>query len=445
MTESEFYSLSNSNLYEFTLYYGDNKVGILVNREKNYYVIPPYNIQKFNDGKIPLSELGDKVNLENILPNPKVFDITNQTRQATIYPVNRNKKIKKMVIFGAGASFDYTFDFKRTNRPPLAKDLFSDNYDEIIKKYPGAFNLSSNIALSNDIEDYFQKQWERILKTKDEILLSKLINTQYYLHELFQTISKEHNGNRKNNYSVLTKQAHEYSLDTQENILFVNFNYDTLIEEALEKTLHYTFNNLSEYIDTENKNILLFKPHGSCNWVKFFKQPFIQPNSVITNKLASISDMAKYFYESKFQYTEILKLLADDYSVRNGLPERKLVGVMDWNKLREFEYLPQLLIPYKEKDGFAMPDFHTDHLNIFMEGIEDIMIIGWKGTEIKFQELLANKLKGRRLNISIINNDDGTSIKELFANISSSIEYKIFRTFSIYMQHSSNGGSHFFD
>jgi hypothetical protein len=71
----------------------------------------------------------------------------------------------------------------------------------------------------------------------------------------------------------------------------------------------------------------------------------------------------------------------------------------DSNEIRH--YIPQLLVPLKNKDDFKLPPSHLDYLNTNLPYVNDIMIIGWKGTEAKFQELLKNKLQSKKVNVFV--------------------------------------------
>ncbi len=441
MTEQEYFNLSNNDLYEFILYYGTRHVGILVKRESNnYYIVPPNKIKAFNDG-FPLNEIGKKVQLSSIVSH-SIYKLGRQPSHASTLLFTKQTKVKKLIILGAGASFDFSYDpaiVNSPNRPPLANNLFSDNHLRILNKYPGAFHLSTEILLSNDIEHYFQSQWNKIENTTNTILFENLVNTQFYLHELFEHISNSNFNNRRNNYSFLAKQAHEYSLSTGEHIAIVSFNYDTLIEEALVNQARYHFNSLNDYIDYENKHILLFKPHGSWNWVKRFKSDITNPHT--RNRILGVSDFAKEIYQKRMYHHQLTELLEDNISIYNK-PNNVLPGQI----YKEFSHLPQLLIPYKEKDEYIMPEGHENYMNYFLRDIEDILIVGWKGAEIKFQELLKNKLNNKKISVNIVNNDSGDSIVDLFKTISPSTTYYNHKTFSDYIKNLNDpkNHSHFF-
>jgi rRNA pseudouridine-1189 N-methylase Emg1 (Nep1/Mra1 family) len=86
-------------------------------------------------------------------------------------------------------------------------------------------------------------------------------------------------------------------------------------------------------------------------------------------------------------------------------------------------YLPQLLVPYKSKDSFVMPEKHELWMNHFLSDIDEIIVIGWKGTEAKFQDLLKRKLEHKKVTITTITHGDD-SAREEFKHSIPNAEYK---------------------
>ncbi|HEY5123906.1 MAG TPA: hypothetical protein VIK14_09245, partial [Ignavibacteria bacterium] len=98
----------------------------------------------------------------------------------------------KLVILGAGASFDsiYKYENKESSEPwtpPLCNNLFDvrEQFNPIMSKYHGVMSLRSEILTYEDIEAYFQDKWNFAIDQNDLQLLNNLINIQYYLSEIF--------------------------------------------------------------------------------------------------------------------------------------------------------------------------------------------------------------------------------------------------------------------
>jgi hypothetical protein len=200
-------------------------------------------------------------------------------------------------------------------------------------------------------------------------------------------------------------------------VLFVSFNYDSLLEEAIENCTMKEFNSISDYIDTEKNEIFLLKPHGSCNWIREispgrnFALPFDNHDG---------DHISKCVYKSVTDYQDFFGRLEKEITLKNMLPNINQGGN------NKSIYLPQILIPFKDKDDFVMPEEHTNFLENNLENIEDILIIGWKGTEAKFQEMLSKKLTEKKLRLSVVCNNDLTIIES----------FKGFTPYSINSTHS---------
>ncbi|MGH9277610.1 MAG: SIR2 family protein, partial [Acidimicrobiales bacterium] len=67
------------------------------------------------------------------------------------------------------------------------------------------------------------------------------------------------------NYHFLVERLDEWARNNSECVGYVTFNYDTLLERAIEDAgpkLH--FNDLSDYV--AHPRLKVFKLHGSCDW-----------------------------------------------------------------------------------------------------------------------------------------------------------------------------------
>ena len=76
-------------------------------------------------------------------------------------------------------------------------------------------------------------------------------------------------------------------------------------------------------------------------------------------------------------------------------------------------FLPQLLTPFTDKDDFVMPMNHRLLLEANLDKIQEILIIGWKGTEQVFKDLLRSKIGNKQIKITVVNKKDDTIQKVL--------------------------------
>ena len=432
MTKAEFLRLHLTQIYTFKMYYGDTSIGILVNEpgdSEDYYIIKPTDIRLFNENKSEALKSAEKVNLEGIVSAEISYDRSMQWNQEQ--EITPFIHATKMIILGAGASHDFSYDekLKSEDRPPLTCSLFDDQYDEILSQYPGANVLASEILQAGDVERFFQDQWYIIKNHYDPDLLNKIINTQYYLQHLFTTISEKCKNNKRNNYSTLVSLVSKYHVAKHESVLITSFNYDTLLEQSLNSVLGYTYNDMKDYINPQRK-IILFKPHGSWNWIREFNY---NPLSLHRTKNQLFSTQ---IYDKKSTYAELFSQVKQEIAI-------KTTPDLTNNDSTHPEFLPQLLIPFTDKDDFVMPQTHRNSLSGNLSKIQEILIIGWKGTEQVFKDLLKTHIGYRPVKITVANKKDDT-IEKVFSDVLPNAEWNFQNTFSEYMKFCSQSKDHFF-
>lgn len=358
----------------------------------------------------------------------------------------------KMVILGAGASFDSIFNHEYNGDllkwcPPLGKDLFSYKplCNELLRHYPGAESFRSEISYSNDIEELFQNKYALAHGPNGANLLLQIVNVQFYLQELFSEISYKYVNFGPSNYDTLIRQAYDYYLKTGEDVLFVTFNYDTLLEKSFEKILGKPIKDIRDYI---RYPIKIIKPHGSCNWVKRIS---VGENAGPIN----MKGILKFLYDET-NMNSVLNTIDssnEDYVIFDS-------RIIEYRIDKNFVF-PQLLIPLKHKDDFILPVDHKEVLEKALGKVDDILIIGWKANEQSFHKLMQEKIYSNSLKVKIVCGNDKTITSRLYGlNI---VECKYFSeplfkdndlilkdgtpisgTFSSYMQNTSKSDDHKF-
>ena len=314
----------------------------------------------------------------------------------------------KLVILGAGASFDCIYDYYddldyNEWRPPLANEIFDTRikFRNIITGYPGGRYYLSQINAINDIEDFFQKQWHFLKNNHALELSSAFLNLNYCLAHLMNEITENNKYVGLSNYDVLVQKAYEYSIKHKEDVLFVTFNYDTLLEHSFSK-VYTNINSRLEIEDYIKYPIKIIKPHGSANWVKLFNQGNLNTNG---------KNITDYLFFNKISLREINSKLGKEIkTVTNPLINEVNYGAQKWYTF------PQLLIPLKDKDDFILPESHSNYLNNNLNKVDSILIIGWKGTEAKFQKLLCQSLSNKNIEVTSINGGM-TGIENVFSPI----------------------------
>jgi len=350
-----------------------------------------------------------------------------------------NQQWKRMIVFGAGASTYCLFgkdkekQYKSMMRPPLGCDIFDEKYQSIIEKYEGA-QLFAPIFESNDrdVERCLEEEWIKLRDCYNPAISKRHINLQFYMRELFHWISSDvvRSHYRCNLYSLLVDKLQKHLVGKNEKIALVSFNYDTILDQFVEKIFNSPFKQMTDYIDYNNRHALLFKPHGSCNWGWQItqRQQLSSQNPILHQAL----------YEQGTELWELYYKIAGDF---NSMVHKNAWGMesqLQKNGLGRFTinknkieitpvpinstHFPALLMPYRDKDEFVMPYHHHSAMRWFISEMEELYLIGWKGNEDVFNRLIqsqANRLK----KIVIVNPLEKTK-QEVSKNLAKHLDLK---------------------
>ncbi len=298
-----------------------------------------------------------------------------------------------MVIFGAGASYDSYPDFPPPDvpqgqgnqsippiqsspqnqrelwRPPLANQLFSNPqhaYSHIVKRYPKLTHILHYLSQPSDgrsveqILELLQDQGKDYPERPREIA-----SVRYYLRDLLYEVS--------NRWSDETDGATNYPLligellrlnKGNEPIALVTFNYDLLLDRALQ-----TFGYHTQAPDAPlggHPTLQLFKPHGSVDWARVVK--LASPAALKPHQL--IEDANILEFTSEF-------IRVDPPAQADGEAFSQTL-------------FPAIAIPVQNKtdDTFACPRPHLNALLTLLPHVKKVLIIGWQAREAHFLKLL---------------------------------------------------------
>lgn len=313
---------------------------------------------------------------------------------------------KRMFVFGAGASsFCLLGENKNALeksllRPPLGYEIFDDRFEDIFQNYEGAkLSIPLFLTKEKDIELCLEDEWRKLRKTYNPSITTRHINLQFYLRDLFRRVSDEVVGKyyRNNLYSLFANKLQTYLASVpEERIALVSFNYDTILDQFIEKIFHSPFRQMSDYIDRNNRPVFLFKPHGSCNWGWRVnnKQHLNVPNRNLCDSLyTKHTELHEIYYKVLGSMDEMVHTQAwgpeknNDKHFRGKYTVNKnRIEVID-NNLGT-EYFPALLMPYRDKDEFVMHYDHQHTFDRFAGDMEELYLIGWKGNEDLFNRKL---------------------------------------------------------
>lgn len=286
-----------------------------------------------------------------------------------------------LVVFGAGASYDslplrplgrtgYPEDREKW-RPPLADQLFAPHldYEEIQRQLPELHPLVSPLhhrPRNESVEAVLQ----RLAAEAAPKRRTQLLAVRFYLQRLIHTCEVSWNGEQNaiaTNHSALLDQI-DSVLPSGRDVVLVTFNYDRMIERALEARGE-RFSRLEEYTSGTYK---LFKLHGSVDWVRPLSVPV--PPNLPSGRGGIAAHICREIAE-----------LGEPGDVQIS-PEAR--GDVFGRNMA----IPAIAIPTTEKSGFECPGTHVADLRPALQDVRAVLTIGWRAGERRFLELLREHL-----------------------------------------------------
>jgi hypothetical protein len=307
-----------------------------------------------------------------------------------------------MVIFGAGASFDSSPTYVEGiappgastddqnnfyHRPPLAKELFANRplFIEAIDLFPQCKTVVPRLRDPAVISG--QRSIETILQEIEQEALTyprglqELAAIQCYLQRAINSCQiRWHNTTRGiTNYLTLLREI-ERTQEVKEPVCLVTFNYDTLLEYALD-AFGIKFERMEDYTDSLAL-FRVFKLHGSVNWGQ------IVENEIPANMNLQYSpSVLNYLIEHAAELR-----ISNKFVLWNPVA----TGVVDGKPV-----FPAIAIPVEKKNQFACPQILVEQLVQVLRDVSKILVVGWRATEQNFLNLLANRLTGLRRGVQL--------------------------------------------
>ncbi|MFM2000265.1 MAG: hypothetical protein RL204_2212, partial [Bacteroidota bacterium] len=399
MTEQEALKLSGQGPFWISFYYNRIDHGTLVRNPeiKEWFFIPTSSGHKNNIGlnwKTELPQYFEAVDLAmiNEVSGPaEVMENYNSAVTTSDY----NETI--LVVLGAGASYDYNDISKEGSfYLPLTKDVFSSEFNSILSRYEGAQSLYNSIVDIEDLEAFFQRKWNLLARSYNPKLMRELVSCQFYLQELFFQLSILSSRTSPNYYAALVHQMRDYGALKRNRVKFlvVNFNYDTLFEQQVEKELGYKFDSIEMY-DDPNRLIQVFKLHGSCNWCRYdgtskSSSDWEWSSQNVNGRFSDLQNLFEFtqllepkisiMNDSKNKVSENLDHHYDKNKLLQKVSYKNIpFDLNSLNLVTRREYFPHMLIPYRDKDEFLVPSSQLSRLELMLEKCSRIYCIGWKG------------------------------------------------------------------
>jgi hypothetical protein len=286
-----------------------------------------------------------------------------------------------MVILGAGASFDSSpthpaSTYQPVTRPPLAANLFDPRFAAQLDSFPEAKPVVPFLRTSkNTIETALERlQTQASEYPVRHVQLAAI--RQYLRYAIIQAENdwKQVTHGVTNHLTLLDEI--QRTRRGSESVPIVTFNYDTMIEEAICRlTGRPPIRTMDEYTVSP---FPLFKVHGSVDWGRLIQSPPISMEG-------SDWEVARRVTENAAN----LKL-TEEFELSPHVPlARSQRGAL---------LFPALAIPVETKQHFECPSAHLSELEKLLPEVTKILVIGWRGRERHFLELLTRHAS-RKVNV----------------------------------------------
>lgn len=416
----------------FITYYGEIYYGTLhecPGYDMGFFIIQRDKRKQFDalaeKDKTPnlLNTLGREIRDQNIIVDViEHEEFTTRLIDFQSFSIFNTEKYKRMFVFGAGASKyclpaqNHTSILESDLWPPLGNEVFYDRYTGILEAFEGAASYCSQSNTAEGVEKFMQKEWEQFKYYYCEELSAKHINVRFYLSKLLAEVSSFVNRNYGNDNlygDFLTHVKQSMIGSPQERCSVVSFNYDAVLEHQITEVFGYQFQDINEYINSKDRNLVLFKPHGSCNWgwkLNDTHRYNKSGDSLQSRLYNSKTSPAEIYYSLIGDLKNVVALNTWGYEMHND-PSLRGRFTIDKSLIQcianrdEANYWPAIQIPYEGKDEFYMPYDHFEAMKHVLDWVEELYVIGWKGNEALFNKMLKNATRLKKL--IIVNPDSG--------------------------------------
>ncbi len=282
-----------------------------------------------------------------------------------------------VVIFGAGASNDARpIGYRDDVRPPLTYRLVSSEFDyHWARSYPGAADLihrvRERVAAGSALEAALQEYVDDAARYP--VVLSHMMAFRYYVQALFRDLTLRFGSDLDDGttaYLTLVSKLERWRRDNNTQILYISFNYDTLLEQGLTSYLTRPFESAAMYLQQDRAVI---KVHGSDNWGQEVRRgdgielTGTGPNTIIEAAEDGLEPLPGFHVLASI--SQVL------------MPNGVYVA-------------PAIAIPIAAKDdtSWACPADHLERMRQDLSKAWSVLAIGWKGQEPHFVRELKDRL-----------------------------------------------------
>lgn len=251
-------------------------------------------------------------------------------------------------------------------RPPLAAQLFEDRHAFVtaMRAFPECKAIIPLLRGTIPVEQQLAalEQQEKTFPPRRLQLLA----IRFYLQSVVWTCQNKWSGYHDgiNNYVTFLDAIEHWRNANNERVCIVTFNYDTMLEQAMEQVLGMTFEHFGRYI--QHPNYQLIKLHGSIDWGYELEIP-----------------------QSPRSWQELVQ----NASVLSVSSHLKKAGMHVVFPDQTIGY-PAIAIPVEKKTQFMCPGEHLQTLGNSLTSVKKIIALGWRAQEQHFLDMLHKRLTG---------------------------------------------------
>jgi len=150
-----------------------------------------------------------------------------------------------------------------------------------------------------------------------------------------------------------------------EKIVYVTFNYDTLLESALTRRFRWVYERPEDYLRPDHKVI---KVRGSANWMEVTDYATVEGVGIGREQLLDAA--------------ETLKCTGEFIIAGPGTTQYALYGAV-----------PAIAVPAEPKAEFVCPADHIKALTADLPRVDRILCVGWRGADRNLVDLMHGFVK----------------------------------------------------
>jgi len=317
----------------------------------------------------------------------------------------------KIFVFGAGASRGSQGKNFSGLKSPLVDDFFTGTYKAVLdgidflphyrREIDG---LNEEKKKCNSLEIALTSRWDQITRqpsiNHQEAEKSFFGFCVYYIWSFLKDISNTYSSaDNENFYKAFLNKLYAQ----KEPFGIINFNYDTLLDQAYQEVFNASLVSIQKY-----KDLNFIKPHGSVNW-------FLNPkgNEYIKFYESEINTQAPLLYATSLVFEA--RSLEESLIARPDSPDIRSPSFLVGRNFNSQFGIPLILLPLSSKQYSHIAGFSEgiiDKGRALLAGAKEIYLIGYKASDDVIHEMLENTPVGCLLHV--INQG---SAKEIMDNV----------------------------